>query len=98
MHPKVRPWVACCLGIATNIKPQRKFGLLCSVGLARGGIPLGGPIDGSETLGGARPDDLVEITYLDHVGNAMTGMRLCNLPGMPVLRLIGISWSARALF
>jgi len=66
--------------------------------LARGEFPLRGPIDGSETPGGARPDDLAEITYLDHFGNAMTGMHMCNLPGMPVLRLMGTSWSARALF
>ena len=84
MHSKARPWVACCLGIATNFKPQRNFVCYTALRLARGEIPLRGPIDGAETPGGARPDDLAEITYLDHFGNAMTGISL-GLDSLPRL-------------
>jgi S-adenosylmethionine hydrolase len=40
----------------------------------------------STTLG---PEDLGEIVYLDHFGNAMTGLRACNLPRTARLAVAG---------
>ena len=41
------------------------------------------------------PDDLSEIVYIDHFGNAMTGLRAAMLPrGQGLLRL-GSCWNAR---
>ena len=47
--------------------------------LARGESPPGEPLDGSQIVGGDWPDDLAEIIYLDHFGNAMTGLRAAKL-------------------
>ena len=47
--------------------------------LAHGENPPGESLYGSEIAGGAWPDDLAEIIYLDHFDNAMTGMRAATL-------------------
>ena len=47
--------------------------------LPRGESPPGEPLDGSQIVGGDWPDDLAEIIYLDHFGNAMTGLRAAKL-------------------
>ncbi len=47
--------------------------------LARGESLPGEPVDGFQTIGGDWPDDLDEIIYLDHFGNAMTGLRATRL-------------------
>jgi S-adenosyl-L-methionine hydrolase (adenosine-forming) len=49
--------------------------------LARGDEPPGRPRkDGAEDRRAEWPDDLCEIVYLDHFGNAMTGLRAAMLP------------------
>lgn len=47
--------------------------------LARGDSPQGEPLDGAQAIGGDWPDDLAEIIYLDHFGNAMTGLRAARV-------------------
>ena len=47
--------------------------------LAKGEDPPGEPLDGAAPGGGTWPDDLAEIVYLDHFGNAMTGLRAAEL-------------------
>jgi S-adenosyl-L-methionine hydrolase (adenosine-forming) len=48
--------------------------------LARGDEPPGQSCDGVDYRPGW-PDDLAEIVYVDHFGNAMTGLRAAMLPG-----------------
>jgi len=43
--------------------------------LVKGEVPPGEPLEGGAAVGGDWPDDLAEIIYLDHFGNAMTGLR-----------------------
>ena len=57
-------------------------------------LATGAPVPGSETelcAGGQPewPDDLAEIVYTDHFGNAMTGLRASTLPAGAVLRAGG---------
>jgi len=47
--------------------------------LARGDEPPGRPCDGVDYRPDW-PDDLAEIVYIDHYGNAMTGLRAAMLP------------------
>jgi len=50
--------------------------------LALGQSLPGEPDDGRDKIGGDWPDELAEIIYIDHYGNAMTGFRAANLgPG-----------------
>jgi S-adenosyl-L-methionine hydrolase (adenosine-forming) len=48
--------------------------------LARGDPPPGRPCDDRSFRRGDWPDDLAEIVYVDHFGNAMTGLRAAMLP------------------
>jgi S-adenosylmethionine hydrolase len=48
--------------------------------LARGEPPPGRPRDNGADRRADWPDDLGEIVYVDHFGNAMTGMRAAVLP------------------
>jgi S-adenosylmethionine hydrolase len=48
--------------------------------LARGDSPPGRPCDDRADRRPDWPDDLSEIVYLDHFGNAMTGLRAAVLP------------------
>jgi hypothetical protein len=48
--------------------------------LARGDEPPGRPCDAGADRRADWPDDLPEIVYVDHFGNAMTGMRAAMLP------------------
>jgi S-adenosyl-L-methionine hydrolase (adenosine-forming) len=48
--------------------------------LARGNQPPGPPCDEGLDRRPNWPDDLAEIVYLDHYGNAMTGLRASVLP------------------
>ena len=57
--------------------------------LARGDAPRGGPCDESAVRRPDWPDDLAEIVYVDHYGNAMTGMRAASLPGEARLAAAG---------
>src|SRR4029450_857840 len=48
--------------------------------LARGDPPPGQPRHDGEDRRADWPDDLCEIVYVDHYGNAMTGLRAAMLP------------------
>jgi S-adenosylmethionine hydrolase len=48
--------------------------------LARGDAPPGAPCSDSAFRRPDWPDDLAEIVYVDHYGNAMTGLRASALP------------------
>ena len=48
--------------------------------LARGEPPPGRPRADAEDCRADWPDDLCEIVYIDHYGNAMTGLRAAVLP------------------
>ena len=48
--------------------------------LARGDEPPGRPCDDGADRRADWPDDLAEIVYIDHFGNAMTGLRAAMLP------------------
>lgn len=48
--------------------------------LARGEAPEGSPRDAGFARRPEWPDDLAEIVYLDHYGNAMTGLRASAVP------------------
>ena len=43
--------------------------------IARGEDPPGDPVPGEERIIASWPDDLAEVVYIDHFGNAMTGLR-----------------------
>ncbi|RBP12278.1 hypothetical protein DFR50_114108 [Roseiarcus fermentans] len=49
--------------------------------IARGDAPPGRPIDDRLVGRPDWPDDLAEVVYIDHYGNAMTGMRAAGLAG-----------------
>jgi S-adenosylmethionine hydrolase len=49
--------------------------------LATGAPPPGEAVGGDWPVGGELPDDLAEIVYIDHFGNAMTGLRAATLSG-----------------
>lgn len=57
--------------------------------LAAGAQPgaLGRPADAATGRRPDWPDDLAEIVYLDHYGNAMTGLRLAAVPAAARLRI-----------
>ena len=48
--------------------------------LARGKPPAGTPRNDAADRQAEWPDDLGEIVYIDHFGNAMTGLRVAQLP------------------
>ena len=48
--------------------------------LARGDPPRGRPREQSADRRPGWPDDLCEVVYVDHFGNAMTGVRAATLP------------------
>ncbi|RDD62767.1 SAM hydrolase/SAM-dependent halogenase family protein [Ferruginivarius sediminum] len=47
--------------------------------LARGDTPPGEAVDPAKLVGSDWPDDLAEVVYIDHYGNAMTGLRTSSL-------------------
>lgn len=57
--------------------------------LARGEAPPGKPRDVDEEFRPDWPDDLAEIVYVDHFGNAMTGLRAAVLPSDAKLATAG---------
>ena len=48
--------------------------------LARGEPPPGQPRKDTALRRADWPDDLCEVVYVDHFGNAMTGLRAATLP------------------
>lgn len=65
-------------------------------------IAAGNPVPGEQQLPPARhtgwPDDLAEIVYIDHYGNAMTGLRAAALPGDAVLQAAGHRFGQARVF
>jgi S-adenosylmethionine hydrolase len=57
--------------------------------IARGETPPGRRSTITDRVISGWPEDLAEIIYIDHFGNAMTGMRASALDGMRRLRLNG---------
>jgi S-adenosylmethionine hydrolase len=57
--------------------------------LARGGPPPGRPREDATHRQTDWPDDLCEVVYIDHFGNAMTGLRAVMLPHDARLVAIG---------
>ena len=57
--------------------------------LARGEQPPGRPHQDDAHRRADWPDDLCEIVYIDHYGNAMTGLRAIMLPGNARLAVAG---------
>ena len=57
--------------------------------LARGDPPPGRPRHDGADRRGDWPDDLCEIVYVDHYGNAMTGLRATMLPAGARLSAVG---------
>ena len=52
-------------------------------------LPLS-PLDGHELVGCDWPDDLQQIIYIDHYGNAFTGIRGCTLQPDAILAVKGV--------
>ena len=44
------------------------------------------------------PDDLGEVVYIDHYGNAMTGIRASTLPSDATLKIVDVSVSRATTF
>jgi S-adenosylmethionine hydrolase len=57
--------------------------------LARGDEPPGRPFDDGAVRRPDWPDDLGEIVYVDHYGNAMTGLRASAMPAGAKLHVSG---------
>ena len=55
--------------------------------LARGDPPPGKPRNSKSDRRPSWPDDLAEIVYIDHFGNAMTGLRAAMLPSEAALEV-----------
>ena len=73
-------------GLQLPAGPEFKTALVAGCGtgfepllLARGEPPLGRPHKNGEGRRADWPDDLAEIVYTDHFGNAMTGLRAAML-------------------
>ncbi len=66
-------------------------------------IAAGEPVPGeAQPAGAARrpdwPDDLAEVIYIDHFGNAMTGLRAATLPADAVLEAAGRRFARAKVF
>jgi S-adenosylmethionine hydrolase len=59
--------------------------------LARGEAVPGDPFDADDAVGMHWPDDFGEVVYVDHYGNAMTGIRASTLPSDATLEVADIS-------
>jgi S-adenosylmethionine hydrolase len=57
--------------------------------LARGEVRPGAPRDGLAVVPADWPDDLAEIVYVDHYGNAITGLRASTLGSGAKLAVAG---------
>lgn len=58
----------------------------------------GDPLSSDDVRRSDWPDDLAEIVYIDHFGNAMTGLRAANLPSDAVLEAAGQRISRARVF
>ncbi len=59
--------------------------------LARGNLPSGALEAAQPTLHAGWPDDLAEIVYIDHFGNAVTGLRAASIAATARLAAAGRS-------
>ena len=59
--------------------------------LARGEPVPGEPFDADDAVGMHWPDDFGEVIYIDHYGNAMTGIRASTLPSDATLEVRDVS-------
>jgi len=59
--------------------------------LARGEPVPGDPFDPDDAVGMHWPDDFGEVIYIDHYGNAMTGIRASTLPSDASLEVRDVS-------
>ncbi|MEE8548095.1 MAG: SAM-dependent chlorinase/fluorinase, partial [Alphaproteobacteria bacterium] len=57
--------------------------------IAKGERPAGEPLDGEGRPGSDWPDDLARVIYVDHFGNAVTGLRAETLAPGTVLEAAG---------
>lgn len=57
--------------------------------LASGDAPPGTPVDPSALVGHDWPEELHEVVYVDHYGNAMTGVRAAGVPREAIIELAG---------
>ncbi len=57
--------------------------------LARGEPPPGEEFDPARLLTPGWPDDLAEVTYLDHFGNAITGLRASGITNTSTIEVAG---------
>ncbi len=66
--------------------------------LASGAPVPGRPMEPAEAVGVDWPDDFGEVIYLDHYGNAMTGIRASTLPDDAVLKVADVSIAKARVF
>jgi len=66
-------------GLSASFHGRDLFAPVAAI-LARGEPPPGRPRKNGEDRRADWPDDLCEIVYVDHFGNAMTGLRAAVLP------------------
>jgi S-adenosylmethionine hydrolase len=57
--------------------------------LASGDLPPGRPVDPATLLGHDWPEELHEVVYIDHYGNAMTGVRAATVPDNATVTIAG---------
>jgi S-adenosylmethionine hydrolase len=60
-----------------------------AAGIARGGLEPGRPVEAGALISPPWPDDVWEILYLDHYGNAVTGVRAAALRRDAVVQVAG---------
>ena len=66
--------------------------------IAKGERPAGEPLDPSARPGSDWPDDLARVIYVDHFGNAVTGLRAETLAPGTVLEAAGARFGQRRTF
>jgi S-adenosylmethionine hydrolase len=66
--------------------------------IARGDTPVAAPLPPESALRPDWPDDLAEIVYVDHYGNAMTGLRAAALPRDARLKVGGHAVAPARIF
>ncbi len=66
--------------------------------LARGEPPPGDALDPAQLVAPDWPDDLAEIVYLDHFGNAVTGLRASSINAAATIEIAGTKCEFRRTF
>jgi S-adenosylmethionine hydrolase len=73
------------------------FAPVCA-GLATGGDVPGRPVDREALQLPGWPEELHRVVYIDHYGNAVTGLRASALPGGSRIEIAGVSCDYRRTF